>query len=148
MVFNELNTQRVRAGLLFNMPKILITGALGLCGEEARYFFKEKGWEVYGIDNKARSGFFNIEYEFMEETCNEVHNIDIRNEKEINDLFKEIKFNAIAHFAAQPSHDYSKDHALEDFDINARGTLILLEATRKYCPDAVFVFCSTDKVLL
>ena len=72
--------------------------------------------------------------------------IDIRDEEKINDLFRQHKFDAILHTAAQPSHDYSKNHALEDFDINARGTLILLEAARKFCPNATFVHISTDKV--
>jgi CDP-paratose 2-epimerase len=71
---------------------------------------------------------------------------DIRDEQAIEALFSLHKFDAILHTAAQPSHDYSKDHVLEDFDINARGTLILLEATRKYCPNATFVHISTDKV--
>lgn len=124
------------------MSKILITGSLGLTGKEAVKFFKEKGWEVVGIDNNQRSKLFDLSEEKYEESIN----IDIRDEKLVDALFNKHKFDAIIHTAAQPSHDYSKDHVLEDFDINARGTLILLEATRKYCPDAVFVHCSTDKV--
>lgn len=124
------------------MPKILITGSLGLVGSEAVKFFKEKGWKVVGIDNNMRAQFFETE----KVAQGEVLDIDIRNQIYINDLFKKHKFDAIIHCAAQPSHDYSKDHVLEDFDINARGTLILLEATRKYCPEAVFVHVSTDKV--
>jgi len=120
--------------------KLLCTGSAGLVGSEAVDFFKEKGWEVLGIDNNMRSKFFELG------ESEDDSKIDIRDEEIINGLFRQNKFNAIIHTAAQPSHDYSKDHALEDFDINARGTLILLEATRKYCPDAVFVFCSTDKV--
>lgn len=133
----------MRVGLSFNMPKVLITGSLGLVGSEAFDFFKDKGWEVIGIDSLSRSHFFGIG---LSADSGGTHIIDIRDEKEINKLFQEHKFDAIIHTAAQPSHDYSKDHVLEDFDINARGTLILLEATRKYCPDAIFVFCSTDKV--
>ena len=125
------------------MKKILVTGSLGLTGSEAVDFFKEKGWEVIGIDNNMRSTFFGVK-----ETYNDLNtsSMDIRNEEAVNKLFQENKFDAIIHCAAQPSHDYSKDHALEDFDINSRGTLILLEATRKYCPEAVFVHISTDKV--
>lgn len=121
------------------MAKILITGSLGLVGSEATTFFKAKGWEVYELDNGMRSKFFGTEKQTD-------GGIDIRNEAKIDELFKEIKLDVILHTAAQPSHDYSKDHALEDFDINARGTLILLEATRKYCPEATFVHISTDKV--
>lgn len=139
--YKELNIQRMRVGLSFNMKKVLITGSLGLTGSEAVDFFRKKGWEVIGIDNNMRSKFFGVDSGY-----GMYLKIDIRDEKTIDNLFKEYKFDAIIHTAAQPSHDYSKDHVLEDFDINARGTLNLLEATRKYCSDAVFVFCSTDKV--
>lgn len=122
--------------------KILITGSLGLTGGEAVKFFKEKGWEVVGIDNNMRSEFFNV----AESDYGATLKVDIRDEQAINLLFHNAKFDAIIHCAAQPSHDYSKDHVLEDFDINARGTVILLEAMRKYCPEAVFVHVSTDKV--
>lgn len=122
------------------MSKILITGSVGLVGSEAVDFFREKGWEVIGIDNKGRSAFFGIQQAEPE------YDIDIRDEEAINKLFSEHKFDAIIHTAAQPSHDYSKDHPIVDFDVNARGTLLLLEATRRHCPQAVFVHCSTDKV--
>lgn len=144
MVLSELSIQQMRVGLLSNMPKVLITGNLGLTGSEAVDFFKEKGWEVVGVDNNGRSDFFEVDLSDINMEKHEY--LDIRDEFEVNKLFKEHKFDAIIHTAAQPSHDYSKDHVLEDFDINARGTLILLEATRKYCPNATFVFCSTDKV--
>lgn len=144
IILSELNTQRARAGLLFNMKKkVLVTGSLGLTGSEAVDFFKEKDWEVVGIDNNGRAEFFGLVSNWADFT---EHYLDIRNEDDVDRLFRQHKFDAIIHAASQPSHDYSKDHVLEDFDINARGTLILLEATRKYCPDAVFVFCSTDKV--
>ena len=143
MVLNELNTQGARAGLLFSMKKkILVAGSLGLVGSEAMSFFADKGWDAIGFDNNNRSRFFDTEKVKDEKTLYR----DIRDEKAIDSLFQKHKFDVILNACAQPSHDYSKDHALEDFDINARGTLILLEATRKYCPDAVFVFCSTDKV--
>lgn len=121
--------------------KILITGANGLVGSEAMDFFKEKGWEVVGIDNNMREKLFNIKQETTDAYC-----IDIRNEQDINNLFILHKFDAIIHTAAQPSHDWAKKEPLTDFDINARGTLILLEATRKYRPNAIFVHISTDKV--
>lgn len=123
-----------------NMKKILITGSLGLCGSEAVSFFKEKGWDVVRIDNNMRAYFFGVEKQKIESE------VDIRDERAIDRLFQEHKFDAILHTAAQPSHDWSQKEPLTDFDINARGTLILLEATRKYCPDAVFVHISTDKV--
>lgn len=122
------------------MKNILITGSAGLTGSEAVSFFKEKGWNVVGIDNNMRSKFFGVEEEKL------TNKMDIRDQEGIDSLCKTYKFDAILHCAAQPSHDYSKDHVLEDFTINALGTVILLEATQKYCPNAVFVNITTDKV--
>lgn len=122
--------------------KILITGSLGLVGSEAFKFFRDKGWEVVGIDNNTRSVFFGTEKGEQGDSID----IDIRDERTINNLFRECKFDAIIHTAAQPSHDWSQKEPMTDFDVNARGTLILLEATRKYCPNATFVHISTDKV--
>ena len=124
------------------MAKILITGSLGLVGSEAVKFFKGKEWEIVGIDNNQREKMFGIVQNSDEYSLD----MDIRNKRDMDVLFHDNKFDAIIHTAAQPSHDYSKDNVLEDFDINARGTLILLEATRKYCPNATFVHISTDKV--
>lgn len=123
-----------------DIKRLLVTGSTGLVGSEAVSFFREKGWEIIGIDNDMRSFLFGTPKKTPE------RNIDIRDEKTIDTLFKGYKFDAIIHTAAQPSHDWAKKEPLTDFDINARGTLILLEATRKYCPDAVFVHVSTDKV--
>lgn len=120
--------------------KLLVTGSSGLTGSEAVRFFREKGWEVIGIDSNMRSYFFGTP---KKETEN---NIDVRNKVDIDELFEKHRFDAIIHTAAQPSHDWSSKEPLTDFDINARGTLILLEATRQYCPQAVFVHVSTDKV--
>ena len=122
------------------MSKVLVSGSAGLVGSEAVSFFKEKGWEVVGVDNGMRSRFFGTpkkEGQYV---------IDIRDEKDIDRLFVMHHFDAIIHTAAQPSHDWAKKEPLTDFDCNARGTLILLEATRKHCPEAVFVHVSTDKV--
>lgn len=119
---------------------VLVTGSSGLVGSEAVKFFKEKGWDVFGIDNNMRAHLFGTPSQITE------HDIDIRDAFAIETVFKNHTFDAIIHAAAQPSHDWAKREPLTDFDINARGTLILLEATRKYCPDAVFVHVSTDKV--
>lgn len=120
--------------------KLLVTGSAGLVGSEAVKYFKEFGWEVVGIDSNMRSYFFDTPKKEVE------HDIDIRDQARIKKLFATYKFDVIIHTAAQPSHDWAKNHPLVDFDVNARGTLILLEATRKYCPNAVFVHISTDKV--
>ncbi len=122
------------------MQKILITGSTGLVGSEAVKFFTDKGWEVHGLDANMRSYFFGTPKKSPQ------YEIDIRDEKAINELFSKVKFDAIIHAAAQPSHDWAKNEPLTDFDVNARGTLILLEAARKHCPDVVFVHVSTDKV--
>jgi CDP-paratose 2-epimerase len=122
------------------MKKILITGSNGLVGSEAVSFFENKGWHVVGVDNNMRSILFGVQaYQPMLE-------LDIREQKDVEGLFQTIKFDAIIHTAAQPSHDWAKHDPLMDFDINARATLILLEATRRYCPKATFVHVSTDKV--
>ncbi len=123
-----------------NIKKILITGSTGLVGSECMTFFKEKGWKVYGLDANMRSFFFGTPKKEAQ------FDIDIRDVVQVEELFKDNQFDAIIHTAGQPSHDWAKDHVMMDFDTNARGTLILLEATRKYCPDAVFVHVSTDKV--
>lgn len=120
--------------------KILVTGSTGLVGSACCEYFARKGWEVIGIDNNGRSKFFGTL------PRDGALDIDITDEGMINWLFNDHKFDAIIHAAAQPSHDWAKEHVLEDFKVNALGTVILLEATRKYCPDAVFVHVSTDKV--
>ena len=121
--------------------KILCTGSLGLVGSEAVKFFTEKGWEVVGVDCNMRS------YLFKTPIIDSPHiDLDIRCQGLVEHLFIEHKFDAIIHTAAQPSHDWAKNNPLLDFDVNARSTLILLEATRKHCSDAVFVHVSTDKV--
>lgn len=139
MVWRQYSEVRTFGRMDKNM-RILITGSTGLVGSEAVSFFTKKGWEVHGIDANMRSYFFGTPKKKPQ------HNIDIRNQAKVNALFKKFKFDAIIHAAAQPSHDWSQKDPLTDFDVNARGTLILLEATRKFCPKAVFVFVSSDKV--
>lgn len=120
---------------------VLVTGSLGLVGTAASEMCIEKGYAWIGVDNNMRSQLFGTK-----RNRSYAVEIDIRDEKEINGLFERNKFDAIIHTAAQPSHDWAKNDPLMDFDINARATLILLEATRKYCPDATFIYVSTDKV--
>lgn len=123
------------------MKKILITGSTGLVGSEAVDFFRKEGWAVIGVDNNSRHKFFGTP---SKETGVKV---DIRNYEAVENLFKIYgPFDAVIHAAAQPSHDYSKEHVLEDFHTNATGTVNLLEAARHYSPKAVFVHVSTDKV--
>lgn len=121
--------------------KILVTGSTGLVGSEAVSYFKEQGWDVVGIDNNMRHKFFDTPEK------QPARMVDIRSFGDLEDVFlEEGPFDAIIHTAAQPSHDYSKEHVLEDLHINCVGTVNLLELTRFHSPKAVFVHCSTDKV--
>lgn len=134
--------------------KVLITGSAGLIGSESVRFFAEKGFEVIGVDNNMRKYFFGPEAStewnnnlLKEKYLNyKPYNADIRDQLEIEKIFQETKFDLIIHAAAQPSHDWAAKEPLTDFTVNANGTLVLLENFRKYCPDAVFIFTSTNKV--
>lgn len=134
---------------------VLVTGSSGLVGSEAVRFYCDKGFQVFGIDNNMRKLFFGNDADtewnrdILERTYpdNFHHlNMDIRNEHFIGKLFYEVGFDLIIHAASQPSHDWATKEPFVDFSINANGTLILLEKYRKYCPDAVFIFVSTNKV--
>lgn len=133
---------------------VLITGSGGLIGSEAVRFFAKIGFEVIGIDNDSRKYFFgpksstawNIKL-LKKEIEDYIHfDVDIRNKEKIDEILKEHKPDLIIHTAAQPSHDWAAKEPLTDFTINALGTHILLEAYRRFCPEAVFIFTSTNKV--
>ncbi len=134
--------------------KVLITGSGGLIGSEAVRFFSQKGFDIFGIDNDMRRYFFgpgastNWNVRLLKKDVAEYkhYNIDIRDRKKIENLFKSRRFDLIIHTAAQPSHDWAAREPLTDFTINADGTLILLENFRKYSPKASFIFTSTNKV--
>jgi CDP-paratose 2-epimerase len=134
--------------------KILITGSSGLIGSEAAAYFDSKGHEVIGVDNNMRRVFFGEPGDttwnlnrLKEQTRRFAHyDLDIRDKEKIRRLFQEHKFNFIIHCAAQPSHDKAREIPVTDFEVNALGTMILLEATRQQCPDAVFILMSTNKV--
>lgn len=137
-----------------NKKVVLVTGSAGLIGSEAVRFFANKGFEVIGIDNDSRKYFFGSsastswnKNKLKKEIKDYKHfNLDIRNQKKIEEIFKNNKIDLIVHTAAQPSHDWATKEPLTDFTINALGTLILLEAFRKFNKEAVFVFTSTNKV--
>ena len=134
----------------------LITGAAGLIGSESVAFFSDKFDLVIGIDNNLRQYFFGQEAstEWNKNRIEEQffnykhHNIDIRNYGKLEKLFKKYgsDIKLIIHAAAQPSHDWAAKEPLTDFTINANGTLNLLELTRLYAENAVFIFTSTNKV--
>jgi CDP-paratose 2-epimerase len=137
------------------MPKsILVTGSSGLIGSEAVEHFDHSGHRVLGIDNNMRRVFFGAPGDttwnlrrLQAATTNFTHaDIDIRDRAALDDLFRNHRFDLIVHCAAQPSHDKAREIPLLDFEVNAQGTVNLLEATRQHSPEAVFVFLSTNKV--
>jgi len=138
------------------MQTVVITGSAGLIGSEASKFFHQKGFRIVGIDNNMRAYFFgeNASTQWNQKKLEKdfsryFHfNTDIRDYNAIEKIFS--KFNSsiacVIHTAAQPSHDWAAKEPFTDFGVNATGTLNILEATRKYCPEAVFIFTSTNKV--
>ncbi|MBX2860457.1 MAG: NAD-dependent epimerase/dehydratase family protein [Vampirovibrio sp.] len=138
------------------MPVALITGSNGLIGSESVRFFSQQGFDVVGIDNDMRQYFFGasastkpIRHQLEKELSNYTHaDIDIRDLDALTNVFKEYgsDIQLIIHTAAQPSHDWAANEPFTDFSVNANGTLNLLELTRQHCPEAVFIFTSTNKV--
>jgi len=134
--------------------KILVTGSSGLIGSEAVSFFAGQGHEVAGVDNNMRAVFFGPQGDttwnrdrMLESIRNFSHvELDIRDRNGVFEFFAANKFDAIIHCAAQPSHDKAADIALMDFDVNAVGTVNLLEATRQNFPESPFIQVSTNKV--
>jgi CDP-paratose 2-epimerase len=135
----------------------VITGSTGLVGSEAASYFGDLGMEVVGIDNDMRKVFFgsdastNWNRERLEGSLGRRyshHPVDIRDRGQVDEIFgrhgKAIEL--VIHAAAQPSHDWAAKEPVTDFDINAVGTLNVLEAARAHAPDAVFIFTSTNKV--
>ena len=138
------------------MAIALVTGSSGLIGSEAVRFFHEKGFDVVGLDNDMRKYFFGDRAstawnrERLKKECPRFHavDLDIRNETGVDKLFRERgrDIKVVIHSAAQPSHDWAAREPLTDFTVNANGTMVMLEATRNHCPDAPFIFTSTNKV--
>ncbi len=133
----------------------LITGSDGLVGSESVKYFSNLGFKIIGIDNNSRKKFFGEDasilknrHKLKKEVKNYVHfNYDITSNK-IEDIFRKYrnKVEIVIHTAAQPSHDWAATNPKLDFNVNAFGTLNLLENTRKYSKDAVFIYTSTNKV--
>ncbi len=135
---------------------LLVTGSAGLIGSETVRFFSKKGLEVVGIDNDMRAQFFGQEasthwnrLRLEQQVSNYQHiEADIRDPEAMSRIFKyyEDSIVGVIHTAAQPSHDWAARDPAMDFTVNANGTLVLLEMTRQHCPEAVFIFTSTNKV--
>jgi CDP-paratose 2-epimerase len=134
-----------------------VTGSAGLVGSEAVSFFAHLGFQVVGIENDMRSRFLGEEAstlwnqkrlreEFGPSYRSE--SFDIRDWEQVNRLFAALGKNIslVIHTAAQPSHEWAAREPHTDFSVNATGTLNILEAARHHCPDAPFIFTSTNKV--
>lgn len=136
------------------MKKILVTGAGGLIGSEVVTFFAQKGYDVVGIDNNMRADFFGAKGDTtwnlkrLTDQFNNFssHAIDIRDRQTLLAFVKQQKVDVIVHTAAQPSHDLAASRPFDDFDVNAVGTMNLLEANRLCNPETPFVHLSTNKV--
>jgi CDP-paratose 2-epimerase len=133
---------------------VLITGSSGLIGSEAVTYFDRRGWAVHGVDNNMRRDFFGPDgdtlwnLERLRKTTRRFthYHRDIRDREGMLRLIDELRPQLIIHCASQPSHDLAKDRPFDDFDVNAAGTLNLLEAARRFCPESPFIFMSTNKV--
>src|SRR5664280_2011507 len=138
------------------MSIAVITGSAGLIGAEAARQFTGKGLTVVGVDNDMRRQFFGDDAStrwarnHLETTLSGYRHVDadIRDEDAMRGVFATYKHDiaVIIHTAAQPSHDWAARDPHADFSVNATATLNLLEATRQFCPQAVFIFTSTNKV--
>src|SRR5258708_7696781 len=136
------------------MNTILITGSSGLIGSEVSAFFHDRGFLVQGVDNNQRAIFFGPQgdtrwnQQRLQSSLRNFHHneLDIRDRQGVLDLVKRLEPDVIVHCAAQPSHDRAALIPFEDFDTNAGGTLNLVEAARRFCPESPFVLMSTNKV--
>jgi CDP-paratose 2-epimerase len=136
------------------MKTILVTGSSGLIGSEVCTYFAADGWRVHGMDNNSRERFFGPQGSTRWNQARlqsalsgyRHHEVDIRDRATVLATVEAVRPDVIVHAAAQPSHDLAARIPFDDFDTNAVGTLNLLEATRQFAGDAVFVFLSTNKV--
>jgi CDP-paratose 2-epimerase len=133
---------------------VLVTGSCGLIGSEVSVFFGKQGFQVSGIDSNHRSVFFGPEGDtswVLGRLQREIpgyrhYAVDIRDREKVLALMDELQPNLIIHTAAQPSHDRAAAIPFLDFEVNALGTLHLLEAVRRSCPESPFIHMSTNKV--
>jgi CDP-paratose 2-epimerase len=136
------------------MNKLLVTGSSGLIGSEVVAYFCNLGWDVQGVDNNMRANFFGPggdtrwnQHRLVAAHKNfHHHELDIRNRPGVDELISTLKPDLLVHTAAQPSHDLAASRPFDDFDVNAVGTLNLLEAARRHTPGVVFAHMSTNKV--
>jgi CDP-paratose 2-epimerase len=132
----------------------LVTGSSGLIGSETAEYLDARGWRVHGVDNNMRRDFFgddgdttwNLERLRGATRQFEHYDIDIRDRARVLRLVDEVRPDLVVHCAAQPSHDLAASRPFDDFEVNAVGTLNMLEACRQSAPESPFVFLSTNKV--
>ncbi len=135
-------------------PTVLVTGSCGLIGSQVAMYFASEGYAVWGIDSNHRAEFFGPEgdtswmLEHLRQHIPDYRHdaLDIRNRECLLARMKELRPRVIVHAAAQPSHDRAASIPFLDFEVNALGTLHLLEAARRFCPESPFIFMSTNKV--
>src|SRR6266487_1717824 len=135
-------------------PRVLVSGSCGLVGSETSQFFARHGFRVAGIDSNHRAVFFGPEGDtswaldrLRREIPGYLHEaLDIRDRAGVAALVDELRPQLIVHTAAQPSHDRAAAIPFLDFEVNALGTLNLLEAARQFCPESPFIHMSTNKV--
>jgi CDP-paratose 2-epimerase len=136
------------------LKQLIVTGSSGLIGSEVVTYFDQRGWQVHGVDNNMRADFFGEKGDTrwnqrrLESTCGNFrhHELDIRDRSGVLRLLERIQPDLIVHAAAQPSHDLAARRPFDDFDVNAVGTLNMLEAARRFAPECVFAHLSTNKV--
>ncbi|MGH9519408.1 MAG: NAD-dependent epimerase/dehydratase family protein, partial [Terriglobales bacterium] len=133
--------------------RAVVTGSGGLIGSECSRRLRRDGWMIHGVDNDLRARFFGpsastaaVIHDLAEMPGYEHHFLDLRDRNGMLALVAKARPHLIIHAAAQPSHDKAAEIPFDDFDVNAMGTLNLLQAARTHAPEAAFCFCSTNKV--
>ncbi|MGJ5818410.1 NAD-dependent epimerase/dehydratase family protein [Paludibaculum fermentans] len=137
-----------------SQPCVLVTGSCGLIGSEVAVYFARQGFHVAGIDSNHRAVFFGPDGDtswvlgrLRQEIPGYRHEaLDIRDRDRLLAFMGELRPNLIIHTAAQPSHDRAAAIPFLDFEVNALGTLHMLEAARQHCPESPFIHMSTNKV--
>lgn len=139
---------------MMSAHSVLVSGSCGLIGSEVSVFFARQGFQIIGIDSNHRAQFFGPEGDtswVLERLRREIPGyrheaVDIRDRERLLRLVDEVRPSLIIHTAAQPSHDRAAAIPFLDFEVNALGTLHMLEAARRSCPESPFIHMSTNKV--